>query len=192
MSCYVWGRHPPTSTVPSNIASNISDWTSQLFLFGFWNQLFSSLFWVDTSWSQPRGSQQELRWRTYQLQKHQRCTSCVRLLRIEIIQRLHYRSEQIAFFSCTKKLYSNETIINCCVTKVVTKGPKCFICVHQGPNVCWWFSLNLCSPHLDYMMHTIPVYTLPLVSSLEFLEFEKKKGNGNGSQPSNPILIIIL
>jgi hypothetical protein len=37
------------------------------------------------------------------------------------------------------------------------------------------FSLNLCSPHLDYMMHTIPVYPLPLVSSLKFLEFEKKK-----------------
>jgi len=37
------------------------------------------------------------------------------------------------------------------------------------------FSLNLCSPDLDYMMHTIPVYPLPLVSSLEFLEFATKK-----------------
>jgi hypothetical protein len=44
------------------------------------------------------------------------------------------------------------------------------------------------------MMHTIQVCPLPLVSSLEFLEFgKKKKGEiANGSQPSNPILIIVL
>ncbi len=136
--------HPPLSTtMPSNIASNISDWHHNCFDLASEISSFQASFGGGYKTEEVNQEDHNRNWGGEPISHWS--TSCVCLLRSKIIQRLHYRSEQIAPFSCTKKLYSIKTTINCCVTKLVIKGPNVFFVTIKDQMYVWWFSLNLCS-----------------------------------------------